>query len=179
MRCQDENLNMKALVFISFIFLLFAACKKQKGQSSANRCDIDHVQIENAKKLTVTSGVWGTVCNVEGDCMPTVPANSGCRICPTMRTIKIYEYTTLNEAITSDPAKVFFDSLPSTFIVQTQADANGFFEAQLEPGKYTLVIVENGRMYANTRDGYGGINPFTVDEGVVTLNPSITYKATF
>jgi hypothetical protein len=168
-------------VFGLFLFIFFfISCHKDSHNSTPPSCNIQQVYVDNAKKVTITNGVWGTVSSVEGDCMPTVPAyNSCCRNCPVKRTIKIYQYTTLNDVVTSDPYKAFFDSFTTQFVTQVDADENGFFQADIPAGHYTIVVVEDGKLYANTRDGQGGLSPFTFSSGTKNVNLTITYKATF
>ena len=161
--------------------LLFISCHKDNNNSTTlNTCNIQQVYADNAKKVAITHGIWGTVSSVEGNCMPTVlPCNSCCRNCPVQRTVKIYQYTTLNDAVTSDPYKVFFDSFNTQLVAQVDTDENGFFQADVPAGKYSIVVIENGKLYANTRDGQGGLSPFTFSSGTKNANLTMTYKATF
>lgn len=135
---------------------------------------------DNAKKLTITNGVWGTVSSMEGDCMPSVPTcNSCCRNCPIKRTIKIYQYTLIGDAATSDPNTGFFDSFNTQLIAEADTDSNGFFQVDIKPGKYSIAVLENGKLYANTTDSIGGLNPFTLTTATQNVNLILTYKATF
>lgn len=112
--------------------------------------------------------------------MPTVPAcNSCCSNCPVKRTVKIYRHTTLNDAVTSDPYKVFLDAFNTQLMTQIDTDDDGFFQADLPAGQYTIVVVENGKLYANTRDVQGGLSPFVFRSGTKNVNLAMTYKATF
>lgn len=170
---------MKIAFGLSLCVLIFISCHKDNN-TPPQTCNIQQVYADNAKKVTITNGVWGTVSSVEGDCMPTVPAcNSCCRNCPVQRTLKIYQYTTLNDAITSDPYKVFFEAFNTQLITQIDTDENGFFQANIPAGHYTIVVVEQGKLYANTRDSQGGLSPFTFSTGTKNVNLTMTYKATF
>ena len=55
----------------------------------------------------------------------------------------------------------------------------GFFQTELPVGKYTIAIVENGKLYANGGDGLGGLSPFTHTNGQTNVNVTLTYKAVF
>lgn len=171
---------MRTLLGLSLFIFFFISCHKDSNNTAPPACNIQQVYADNAKKVTITNGVWGTVSNVEGDCMPTVPVcNSCCRNCPVKRTLKIYQYTTLNDVVTSDPYTAFFDSFNTQFVTQVDTDENGFFQTDIPAGRYTIVVVENGKLYANTRDGQGGISPFTLSTGTKNINVAMTYKATF
>ncbi|MBS1580221.1 MAG: hypothetical protein JST29_11325 [Bacteroidetes bacterium] len=171
---------MRITVGLCLFILFFISCHKDSNNTTPTACNIQQVYADNAKKVTITNGVWGTVSSVEGDCMPTVPAcNSCCRNCPVNRTVKIYQYTTLNDVVSSDPYKAFFDSFNTQFVAQVDTDENGFFQMEIPAGHYTIVVVENGKLYANTRDAQGGISPFTLSTGTKNINLAMTYKATF
>ena len=171
---------MKTVFGLCFFVLFFISCHKDNNNATQNGCNIQQVYADNAKKVTITNGVWGTVSNVEGDCMPTVPAcTSCCRNCPVQRTVKIYQYTLVSDGVTSDPYKVFYDSFNTQLVTQVDTDDNGFFQVDIPAGHYTIVIVENGKLYVNIMDGQGGLSPFTLTAGTLNANLFMTYKATF
>jgi len=172
---------MRTVLPLCCLILLSISC--HKGDNDGKKpvgCDMQQVYADNSKKVTITNGVWGTLSSIEGDCMPTIPScGSCCRNCPVKRTVKIYQYATFNDAVGSDPHHVFFDSFTTAFVTQTTTDENGFFQSSIPAGHYTIVVVENGKLYANTSDGQGGISPFSFVSGTTNLNLTMTYKATF
>ena len=112
--------------------------------------------------------------------MPTIgPGLTSCRTCPVKRKVQIYNYRLLSDAVRTANSYVFFERLNTTLIAETESDANGFFQVALQPGTYTMVVVENGKLYASSGDGQGGINPFTVGTGVKNVDMRITYKAVY
>lgn len=169
--------NVLVSFFISFVLF---SCHKETGKAGQVGCDMNKVYTDNAKKVTITVGVWGTVSNMEGDFMPMVPPCNSCgHHCPVQRTVKIYDYTLFSEGITSEPYSGFYDSLKTSLIAQVDTDADGFFQVDIPPGHYSMMVVENGKLYANLMDGQGGINPFTLTTGIENVNIVMTYKATF
>ncbi len=57
---------------------------------------------------------------------------------------------------------------------------DGKFGISLKPGSYTLMVMENGRLYANGMDGLGNINPIQVEAGKVTqFTFNINYQAAY
>lgn len=141
---------------------------------------MEKVYSENALKVTLTNGIWGTVASMEGDFMPTVPPASGRgKTCPVQRTVRIYAYTTLANATRSANSYVFFDSFSTALIKEVTTDANGFFQAEIPPGTYSIVTIEEGKLYASGSDGNGGLNPFTYTGGLLKQNITLTYKAVF
>lgn len=170
---------MNNYLFAFFLILLFTNCHKDQPGTTA--CNMEKVYGENAVKVTISNGIWGTVASMEGDFMPMVPpAPARGKTCPVKRTVRIYEYTTLANATRSANSVVFFDSFNTMLIKETTTDENGFFQTEIPAGNYTIVTIEDGKLYAGGLDGNGGLNPFTHSGiGLVKLNILLTYKATF
>src|SRR5688572_14281551 len=92
---------MKKIFYaLSLSALLFQSCHKdEKGQLAAV-CDIQKIYADNASKVTITNGIWGTVGLMEGNCMPVIPPTSStCKSCPVKRTVRIYDYTLASQAV--------------------------------------------------------------------------------
>ena len=167
-------------VSLLFLFLVLITISCHKNNSSQSGCNIQEVISDNSKKVTIANGIWGTVSSMEGNCMPTVPPSTNtCKNCPVQRTLKIYQYATQSDVITNDPYKIFFDSCTTLFVAQVNADQNGFFQIDIPPGHYSIFIVENGKLYANSLDGQGGLSPFVFTTGKLNINLTMTYKAVF
>ena len=102
---------MKNFLQFLIIAFLFFSCHKENNRTQSG-CNMQQVYADNAKKVTITSGIWGTVSNIEGDCMPTLPpSTNSCKNCPVQRTIKIYQYTLEANATPSDNSPVFLRAL--------------------------------------------------------------------
>jgi hypothetical protein len=139
-------------------------------------CNLEKVYKTNAAKVTITEGVWGTVSFMKGNCMP---GSSGCSNCPTRRTVRFYEYTLMNQAVKAGMYNDFFTSFSTSLVKEIETDDKGFFQVALPPGKYTMVVLEDGKLYSNISDGQGGINPVIYNGGRQNVNFSITYQASF
>lgn len=171
---------MKNIIKIVIPILVFLSCHKDEEKAIQANCNIQQAYADNAKKVTITGGVWGTVSSMEGNCMPVIsPGPNGCRNCPVQRTVKIYQYTLSSNATPSGNSTIFFDSFSTPLVVQVDTDSDGFFQASVPPGNYTLVVVENGKLYANARNGQGGLNSFTLTAGAQNVNLTMIYKAVF
>jgi hypothetical protein len=174
---------MKKTILLLFAAGMIAGCHKDNSSTECPlpiSCDMTKVYNENAAKVTITNGVWGTIANMEGNCMPIInPANTTCKTCPVKRTVKIYQYTKASNATASAGSTIFFDSFNTPLVAQVDTDVNGFFQLTLPAGQYSLAIVENGKLYANTRDAQNGLNPFTLTSGAQKVNATMTYKAVF
>jgi outer membrane murein-binding lipoprotein Lpp len=175
---------MKQLFACLVALCLLAGCSKTKENATAkkqlNLCDMSQVLPLNAAKVTITNGVWGTVSEMKGNCMPMVgPGPSGCSHCCMQRTVQIYQYTTAAQANAAPGQMGFYNSFTTQLVKQVVTDAEGFFQADLPAGKYSIVIVENGKLYSNVFDGGGGIGGVQVTGGQQRYDFVSTYQATF
>ncbi len=179
---------MKKIFSIVLLSLVFICCKKSDpvietpvDEVLPNNCNIDQTYTANALKQTITNGVWGTVSFMQGNCMPTIgSASTTCKNCPVKRTVKIYAYTLRSNAVQSSLGPSFYESFNTPLIAQVETDAEGFFQVDIPAGRYTVVVVEKGKLYANGGDGQGGINPVTVvGNSPLKANLVMTYKAYF
>ncbi len=174
---QKKTMKTCCLSILIAAGLLFTGCAKN---SVATGCDMLQVYANNAKKVTIDTGAWGTVSSMEGNCMPMVPPASGaCSTCPVQRTVKIYEYTLYSQAVRADSSNIFFESFSTDLIAQADADKDGFFQVSIPPGRYTIAVVENGKLYVSGSDGVGGLAPFLVQDSATNVNVMMTYKAVF
>lgn len=158
------------------ILISFFGCIKD--DLSSNCCGLDAVIAKNAKKVSITQGIWGTIAFMEGDCMPTVPPSyKNCTTYPVKRRVIVYEYTLQSETKPANNQSAFYDSFTTAEIAETESDDEGFFQLKLLPGKYTLAVFENGKLYINIWDGQGGLNPITVKDGLQVVGVTLMYKA--
>ena len=159
--------------------MLLLSCQKKEATQPPIGCDMQKVYAENTLKATITTGIWGTVAFMEGNCMPpSPPARSTCSICPVKRTIRIYEYTTPSQA-TPQSGQGFYESFSTTLIKEFETDNNGFFQTSLPSGTYTVVVLENGLLYTFGLDEQGGLSPVRIISGKQQVNLTLTYKAAF
>ncbi len=167
---------MRYIIFFSFIFQFFT-CKKNETIVSCFSSDLN---ISNEKKVTISSGIWGTITFTEGNCMPTIGITTSCKTYPVKREIRFYEYTKISQATINKQNSSFYDNLNTKLITSVYSDECGFYQLTIPAGKYSVVIVENNSLYANLGDGQGGINPVLVESNsIVQHNVSVNYKAVY
>lgn len=173
---------MNRIIAFALLAGIITGCKKEKNETPL-RCDMQKIYADNAKKLTLTKGVWGTLASSEGDCMPSMPpdgppvSNICGYTCPVKRTIKIYAYTLATNA--THYFGDFYTDFNSTLVAETEADANGFYQVNVPDGHYSIAVVEEGKLYANTRDTAGGVTPVVISNDVQKVNLTMTYKMTY
>ncbi|MCF8337263.1 MAG: hypothetical protein K9I74_04705 [Bacteroidales bacterium] len=95
-----------------------------------------------------------------------------CRSYPVERTIQVYEPTSPAEAEGRGPS---FEEVHTRLIAETESDEEGFYELELDTGRYSLFIIEKGKYHRNIwKDNL--IGPVTVESDSVTIeNPVIDY----
>jgi hypothetical protein len=160
---------MKALCLICFLnLILLASCEKKKEKDdNFQLINIEELIKRNASKVSIKMGVAGTLLKKDGNCMPMIGSSStSCRTYPVGRSIMIYDYTTKNEAVDWGP---MYNFVYSRFVAQCDADQDGFFQITVDTGRYSIFIKESDKLYANSSDGQGGINPIIVSNDSVSI----------
>ena len=168
---------MKRLVLLIISTLIcgvvFMSCDKQS--TIDDYADWTNKMVElhehNQNKISITEGIWGTLVQREGDCMPGIIGEvrpNPCKLFPVKREILIYEYTKWNEAMLSDNSFVFYAKVYTKLVAKTMPDNEGFFQLKLKPGKYSVFVKEKGLLYANSGDGQGGIAPIIVEHSKIS-----------
>ncbi len=157
-------------LFSLLMFSVLLSCQKAGVPVQNINCNMQSVKELNSKKVTISQGVWGTVSLRQGNCMPMVGSQSTtCSECPIKREVRVYAYTTTQDAEPNTGIKSF-DGFKTQLIRIINADENGFFQATLPNGKYSVVFVEEGKLYANNFDGFGGISTATINNNSINLN---------
>ncbi|WP_242927585.1 hypothetical protein [Pontibacter vulgaris] len=166
----------------AFSMLLLTGCSNNDDEATPNcrENNLEEITQQNKKKVTIQQGITGTLTYKEGNCIPTIGPNgpcegySSCKEYTVKRKIIIYSYTTLHQATEHDFVYYTLDANP---VLTVESDAEGFYQAILAPGSYSVFIQENGKLYAKGFDGQGGINPVRVDEDKVTnFNLQLNYS---
>jgi hypothetical protein len=161
------------IVFVALSCLL-TFCKKDISTNSKWTNNTEELYKHNDAKTTILEGIAGTLTLIEGNCMPPIGANSSCKEYPVKRKIRMYEYTLLKQA--KNEGGAVFTDVSTKLLATVDCDEEGFYQIKLPPLRYSLFIEENGKLYANGLDGYGGINPVTVDTMKVSkTNLKISY----
>jgi len=162
---------MRKAWYLLLLVCLALACKKATTDSPLDSCNLAETKTINSGKVSITSGVWGTVSHRQGNCMPTASKQgTTCLECPMQSQVRIYAYTTFQNAKPATSGSPYFDSFSTTLFKTVNTDTQGFFQAQLPDGKYTIALVQQGKLYASMFDGQGGVWPLNVQQGKVNMN---------
>ncbi|MDO6432814.1 hypothetical protein Q4E93_19560 [Flavitalea sp. BT771] len=171
---------MKKALLLCYIAALCASCGKSDKPTPAVVCDVEKARADNASKVTITNGIWGTLSLLTGDCMPLrSPNKTSCSNCPVKRTMRIYERTTTAQATPANE-KGWYDSFSTRLLKEFSSDDNGFFQVEIDPGAYTLVVMDSGKIYAfGGADGQGDICLINITGGKQQADRTMVVNAVF
>lgn len=132
--------------------------------------------VENGQ-YSIKQGVFGKVVWLQGNMMPSPSMQINGNAKPIRRTIKIYEYTNFSQVGGEAP---LFINIKTRLIKTVKSDGDGYYQAKLPPGRYSIFTVEEdgNKLFANSFDGAGFISAFEVKSNeVVNFGININYKA--
>jgi hypothetical protein len=163
---------MNPRLFISFLLFCLSLSVAATGQDT--------------RKTMIKEGVSGYVRVWEGDFMPTITDGSSRKrgrsgtIKPVAREILFYQPLKFTELTKSRNSPYFYEEPKDKFVKKANSDAEGFFEIELPPGRYSVLIKEEQGYYASSGDGQGFVMPVEVSQGKVTkVELKITYRSTW
>lgn len=148
---------MKKIVLIILAMLSLIACENKEKKN-----DVE-TPIEAP---TITQGIYGQVRERYGNWQPFRDPDGTWGFRPIVRDIYVYEYTTIKDFDQLYIGYIYpANKMPKPLVATTTSKEDGFYEIQLEPGKYSVFILDNGSMRANWDDENGGLQPVTIEEG--------------
>lgn len=149
----------KTIILGCIILGATSSCKKEDWTNN-----IENLYRHNEEKVSITQGVWGTLTERTGNWQPVIDGNSDAKEFPIQREIRVYEYTTINDFSDNSLIEYDINAIQTSFVAKTTADTEGFYEITLQPGTYSVFIIENDKLYAGGGDGNGGLNPVIIRE---------------
>lgn len=115
---------------------------------------------------SIKQGVYGQVTLLKGNVMPSPDApkrNLGKGV---LRTVYIYERTSLKQTVGEAP---LFTAIQTKLVAKVKTTKEGYFQCKLLPGKYSIFTAEpDGKLFANLFEGDGSIAAFEVKANEVT-----------
>jgi hypothetical protein len=126
-------------------------------------------------------GIRGQVIWIEGNMMPGLgdePQEESASKKGIKREIHIHELTNIKDARQTEG--VFFDNIQTKKIKVVTSDEEGFFNATLPAGSYSVFVKENNSYFANLFDGLNNIHPVKVEQGKFTqIRIEVNYRAAY
>lgn len=100
-------------------------------------------------------------------------------VTPVVRDVYVHELTNY-DMVEEVGYYSFFSIINSNLITIIQSDKNGFFQVELEPGKYSFFVKEDSLFFANLSDSYGNIlSAEVIQDSVTQVKIDINYLASY
>ena len=140
-----------------------------------NICYSEKDPPRNYEKVSIRQGIWGNIWFWKGDFMPVGRGE----ICQVKRAVYINELATIAEAERVDYSP-FYSRVNTELIATGESGEDGFFQIELESGTYSVFVMEDGYLYANSYGSGGEISPVIVEgDSISEVHINITSEATF
>lgn len=108
----------------------------------------DTLLADQSSKVTITTGIWGVVSTSKG---VTSTSDSGAcsgTLGPLQAEVGIFS------PVATDATR--FQGLPGTLIASTSSDAEGFYQLQLPPGTYSVLVKDSQGWFTDLTQGSVG-----------------------
>ena len=127
------------------------------------------------------TGIKGILTELTGNHMPSPNVKNPGKSGGVSRVLVIYPLANSKDFIEAKSGNGFYSGTKKINPVAViKSDATGCFQCPLKPGRYTIMIIEKGKLYANIFDGDMNLNPFSVQAGSITThNLELSYQASF
>ena len=153
----------KIIFYLSGTFLMIISCSSLQVKRSSSVSD---------------QGVEGNIYFISGNQMPS-PGKKPSSPKGIKTTLYIYQLTNINQ-VTRQGQSVFYSAINTKLITKVESDTTGYFNIQLEPGKYSLFTKKGASFYARIFDKDNNIAPTEVFAGKITkAEVRIDYDATY
>jgi hypothetical protein len=154
---------MNAVFRVFYLLLILVGCCTTKGNNLLNN---------------MPNGIKGFVTELVGNQMPG-PGRKIDEGKPLSTTIYVYEATSVSQVERKND-EPYYSAIHSKFVKSFDSDKEGFFAAELTPGKYSLFTKVDGKFFASVFDGNGIIAPVDVEENKISgVNIVVNAKATY
>ncbi|MDB5256662.1 MAG: hypothetical protein JWM14_1357 [Chitinophagaceae bacterium] len=164
----NHYLNVRSLLTASLFFLMACSSSKKGGQGSR----------EKLIPISISEGIAGSVIFKQGEFDATDKLRSEEGVLYGVQR-KIYIYTQTNIRAVDIAEGDFVNNVYEQLIDSMESNPEGYFERKIKPGKYSLFILENNRLYSKM-DEEGFYFPVTVNkDSVSTVKLEIDYKAVY
>jgi len=155
----------------------FGACEDTTSNPCGSRSRGTNFPAASGDSVSISEGISGDVWFWEGNFMANCPSGS---VASVRREIRIHELTGIGQVDISPRGSSFYSEVHTPLVAIIESHANGFFEVELPPGRYSMFSLEDTLLYANGLDGSGHIYPVEVRKGkVAAIRFDINYLASF
>jgi len=164
----NHYLNVRSAFTASLFFLMACSSSKKGGQGSR----------EKLIPISISEGIAGSIIFKQGEFDQSGKLSSEEGVLYGVER-KVYIYAQTNIRAVDMAEGDFVNNLYEELIDSMNSNPDGYFEKKIKPGKYSLFILENNRLYSKM-DEQGYYFPVTVKEDSVSMMKlEIDYKAVY
>ena len=173
---QNVMRNLGIIILSIILLASLGSCTKENWAFKT-----DQLYQKNKKSVTIKQGVWGTVTERTGNWMPGPgrPSKSA-KEYPIQCEIKAYELTSFFD-LERNGNSLEITNIPTKLVAATTSNDKGFFEMELQPGKYSLFVIKNGEIQhsALIMDVDNNVNKIIVNDEFASESNLIVDKAAY
>jgi hypothetical protein len=158
---MQNNIFKSALLLCLAIVLMASPVASAQAKKYKPKHRNQH---HNACRKNIDQGLAGTIYLLEGNFMPSPGGKSGGTTKAVQRTLEIYPLTKQ-----SDAGGTFHPRPATKPVFRGQSCEDGSFKIGLAPGRYSVFVVVDKKLFANGTDADGYIQPVTITKGNTTL----------
>lgn len=154
---------------------LISCSESNNNNTRLFRADATATIAEEQNTVTIKTGIYGTTLLKEGNCMPTFgpgrkTSSGDCQSKAVQDTLVIHELTSWDDMIGNGS---LYDGAKSDFIRNVISNSEGFYEVELAAGGYSIFILHNGKLFANSGTGEWIEPVFVEQDSVIEYNPTV------
>jgi hypothetical protein len=164
----NHYLSVRSILAASLFFLMACSSSKRGGQGSR----------EKLIPISISEGIAGSIIFKQGEFDASGKLSSEEGVLYGVQR-KIYIYSQTNIRAVNIAEGDFVNNVYEQLLDSMESNPEGYFEKKIKPGKYSLFVLENNRLYSKLDDD-GLYFPVTVDnDSVSTVKLEIDYKAVY
>lgn len=161
-------LNVRSFITASLFFLMACSSSQKGGQGSR----------EKLIPISISEGIAGSIIFKQGefDGAGKMKSEEGV-LYGVQRKVYIYKQTTIRAVDIAEGD--FVNNVYEQLLDSMESNPEGYFEKKIKPGKYSLFLLENNRLYSKL-DDKGFYFPISVNKDSVSMvKLEIDYKAVY
>lgn len=164
----NHYLNVRSVLTASLFFLMACSPSEKGGQGTR----------EKLIPISISEGIAGSIVFKKGEFDKSGKLSSEEGVLYGVER-KVYIYAQTNIRSVDIAEGDFVNNIYEELIDSMKSTPDGYFGKKIKPGKYSLFILENNRLYSKL-DEEGFYFPVTVNkDSVSTVKLEIDYKAVY
>lgn len=152
-----------------FLILSFVTCQVKPNNSKTGESTF--------RTPRISEGITGTIVLKEGSFKSNGDLDVDGRVIGVARKIYVYKKTNMHAVNIAEGD--FLTYVYSELVDSLESNRDGFFEKKMQPGDYSLFVLENNRLYSKLNDEEYYYPVQVAKDSVSQLNLEIDYQAVY